>query len=473
MSPVKSSERARVASPASSEGETTLSGSQILVRSNSGKSPRSPEEIPMQSMFPRYDPNVPLTQQAYLPARLPPIQIPMTKVSKVISSPEHFRSPTMPKPTQYFTPATHLGGLWEAANGQMVPSGLCNYALKMHQPEPKTFKFTDKEAPKVSFGPSDAQPFYSIRQSDGIPPQHSAYETPPPNHELLIFRHHPSRPDILPTVHMHVNPPPPPSHYTTPRPPQISSFGQQPTTPVSEPSTHITTITPTLAALAAISQTAHSPLASQLARIDPAAKSPAAARLAEQAVQHATQRESSHVYWQRTSPKTGRYFIQHPDLGIFEVDVEGEVGVGFDGPAAASVSGSGKTRAKAPTTAKLTVLNPYARTVVATPMLQGEIERSEEKRRLNGGDDAADTPLISLDLGDGRLDLDVAGIQSLGNAYLVDVLVSAVVAVVVAEAGRGEDPGLVFEGPPVSPFKFKQEKKERKAMEEDRRKSQR
>jgi hypothetical protein len=58
--------------------------------------------------------------------------------------------------------------------------------------------------------------------------------------------------------------------------------------------------------------------------------------------------------------------------------------------------------------------------------------------------------LATLDLSAGVLHLDAPAIQSLGSIYLLDVAVSALLAVAVAEAARPDDPGLVFAAPPPS-----------------------
>ncbi|KAF1983609.1 hypothetical protein K402DRAFT_423486 [Aulographum hederae CBS 113979] len=435
-SPISSPERRRVASPALSESAT-------LVRSNSQGSPVSPGDVPIRSMFPQFNPSVPLSQQQYRPNPINVNPIPREQISKAPYSPEAHMEPIFSSPDD-------LPDLWEAANGTLPTSQSPHkYALQMHQSIPTAKADRDQ---KAVFGTHPTAPFYSLRQSDTYPEEDPEYETPPPDHELLIFRHHPQRPDILPIAHMHLTPPPPPS-LSTYRAPQLY-FGQDGMAQGLEDPVHpITTITPTLAALAALSQTANSPIASSIARFDPEAKSPAAARLAQQVVRDATDRESSTLYWHRTSPKDGNYSLLHPDLGTFDIVVEGVVGSGFD-IAEFNDAGKKKTAKGAaipyasppkPATAAIRILNPFT---TMSPLLQGELPESAEKAQRRR-DEETERVLVELSLKDGRLDVNARAIQALGNSYLVDVVVAAVFAVVVAESRRGVDLGLVFEGPPV------------------------
>jgi hypothetical protein len=294
-----------------------------------------------------------------------------------------------------------------------------------------------KRRTKITFGPTENETFYSLAQA------HPSADEEDEPHEALIFRHHateneipnPARDDLLPISHMLIYPPPAPSFSKASRhSPELSS---------SEPATQISTVTPVMATLHALDAAAKSPQAHALASSDPKAESPAAARLAERAVRAATERESCTLSWLRTDPRNGKYELHHPSLGVFTVVVEGDVKA-----ALSSISSSTKSRKHA----SISLINPFASLAYQSPPL-GALSPTAFAFRSNEQKSDENKPsgvLAKLDFSEELLHLDAPGIQSLGNVYLLDVSVSAILAVAVAESQRGDDPGLFFAAPPPS-----------------------
>jgi len=420
----------RVISPTPSEQTIAVSGSPMLLRSNSiaklKKSPVSPD-VPMQSMFPTYDHSISLQRQTYRPANImPPSAI---LAAERISKPQY--SPTFdkempPKPVADLSTAAELGSLWNVANGNVNAPNPKTFTMKMYRPEAGAKK------QKITFGPDESKPFYSLSQS------HPTSVEEDPLHELLVFRHSPSTEDILPICHHMLNPPPPPS----------LSKAQRSSDPaeIREPAVCITNITPIIATLHSLDSAAKTKEAHTLALVDPRATSPAAAKLAERAVADAIAREACTLAWTRVDPKKGKYELHHPSLGVFTVVVEGNVKAAFEQPNGSRVPSS------------IYITNPFAS---LTPQ---SAQSANSGSSFYSGDAASLTSstrresireqavLARLDFQDDTLHIDAAQIQQLGNIYLIDMCVAALLSAAVAETQRPDDPGLVFAAPPPSPF---------------------
>ncbi|KAF2457866.1 hypothetical protein BDY21DRAFT_363466 [Lineolata rhizophorae] len=437
------------------------SGSPTLARSNSAAtrvpgSPSTPGDdaspAPMRSMFPTYNPHVPLAQQAYRPAA--PVVAPIRISREQISRPQY--SPTFYTPyqhlglggqaaaaaaerprTAYFTPAAELGFLWDAANGEATPAAARGFSLQMHRAvelPPAT-----KKAPRsvqIALGPSPERPLYSVTQP--LPPAGAStaaafLDERGDEAELVIRRHHPGAPQqqALPVAHLLLSAPPPP-----------------PTTAAcAPPSMLVCTVYPKLSALAALELAAQSPVASSIAQFDPTASSPAAQRLAEQAVAEDAAREACQLVWTRDEPAAaggspappssssssssssapvgrGSYTLHHPTLGPFPFVLTGAVSRGA--ALATRVSASASAPSPSPPSSAtppptITLLNPFV--AVGSPS--------------SGSSSAGGDALASLDLAAGALALDLAALTRLGaSRHLVDVVASAVVAVAVAEGRR-------------------------------------
>ncbi|KAF2632406.1 hypothetical protein BU25DRAFT_406938 [Macroventuria anomochaeta] len=464
----------RAVSPAFSTCDT-------LVRSNTTatRAPISPqEEIQMRSMFPTYNPNLPLAQQAYKPTQASPTHIPSSQVSRLpYSEPYVPYSSTSsrntmaakPPPKTFFTPSHLLDNLWLAANGQEEPA-IQIYTLKMHR--------ATMANPTITFGTTPSLPFYSLATTN------LAGEDAPVQsiiNELLIQRHHPTQPRVLPIAQLDLISPP--SMDATMFDPQ-----QQ------ESATLLTSIYPKLAALQALDAAANSPAASRIALVDPGAQSPAAQRLAEDVLADAAQRECCTLLWTRNDPKQqanpwaqhipseGSYQLHHPTLGTFPVQIEGDCSLinkpstrpvtaiyGHNMPSALALSGSKP--------ASITLLNPYIlststprtnafsplplpprfdaqnRPISATPSTMSVAQLPTTTDAT-----ADDAMLARLDFSADALTLNLGALSRFGNPFLVDIATSTLLAVAVAEATRGRSSRKTslqnFDAPPPNDYEL-------------------
>lgn len=384
----------------------------------------------MRSMFPTYDHRVPLSRQPYRPSQAIPAAIVVSpeKVSKPAYSPT-LENEMLQMPLPDITPANELKSLWNCANGQVLAPNPKTFTMNMYRPDAGAKK------QKITFGPDESQPFYSLSQS------HPTSVEEDPLHELLVFRHSPLSEDILPICHHMLNPPPPPMLSKANRGSLVSN--------THEPAICITNITPIIATLHSLDCAAKTKEAHTLALVDPRATSPAAAKLAERAVADAIARESCTLAWTRTCPRTGKYELHHPSLGVFTIIVEGDVKAAFEHP----------NSARGPTSISIT--NPFASLTPKSTSSPSSSRSSNSEsislsstipfHRKSDSTSSRDQAILArLDLYQDILHVDAEQIQQLGNIYLLDTCVSALFSVAVAEAQRPEDPGLIFAAPPPS-----------------------
>lgn len=199
--------------------ETAFSEAQTLVRSNSNRSRSSiakppiiseppgassssgAEQPALRSIFPTYNPNLPLDRQEYFPTQASPTHIPRSAISRPLYSPEPrtpglaLRSPMLSTATQMSAGSTarwpprtaeppvipptstteELTGLWKVANGWKASASEGRvYCLKMT---------SERDAPVYALSSSADQPFYDLRLD---PTSTSAYVT--------LSRHDPHKP---------------------------------------------------------------------------------------------------------------------------------------------------------------------------------------------------------------------------------------------------------------------------------------
>ncbi|USP73852.1 hypothetical protein yc1106_01126 [Curvularia clavata] len=442
----------RSVSPAFSEAQT-------LVRANSSatrvRSASPQEDIPMRSMFPVYDPTVPLSRQPYQPTQASPTQIPRTQISRSPYSETYvphsnvrtsnLAAPPPPKP--FFTPSNLLDNMWLATNGQEDPS-VQIYTLRMHRATPAN--------PTITFGTTPSLPFYSMAQSNFA----GSHEIPSIMNELLIQRHHPTQPRVLPIAQLDLIAPPSMDNGTF-------NPAQQ------EETTFLTSIYPKLAALQALDAAANSPSASHLALADPGAQSPAAQRLAEDVLANTAQRECCILAWTKDNPQQqanpwaqhmpseGSYQLHHPMLGNFPISIEGDCSV-INMPSTRPVTAFyGHNMPMTPQNingkpACITVLNPYVlspttpRTNAFSPLppppridsinrptSMTPSEMSVGQLPTTTDATADDAMLARLDFTNDALILNYGALTRFGNPFLVDVVTSSLLAVAVAEATRG------------------------------------
>ncbi|KAM7209379.1 hypothetical protein V8F20_000429 [Naviculisporaceae sp. PSN 640] len=183
--------------------DTALSEAKTLVRSPSVRSRSSISKPPLvyqppglsaapheaqppaiRSIFPQYNPEVPLDRQDYYPTQASPVHIPQSAISRPLYSPRHdgpkspeansVRSPALspgftagqgskwpggrshePTPIAPVSSTEELRGLWKATNGWKASTleGR-TYCMKMH---------AQPDAPVYTLSSSSSQPFYSLR----------------------------------------------------------------------------------------------------------------------------------------------------------------------------------------------------------------------------------------------------------------------------------------------------------------------
>ncbi|KAF1841909.1 uncharacterized protein K460DRAFT_409351 [Cucurbitaria berberidis CBS 394.84] len=443
----------RAVSPAFSEAAT-------LVRANSSatrvRSMLPQEDVPMRSMFPVYDPTVPLGNQSYKPTQASPTHFPRTQMSRSPYAPDSYiphsnvrtNSSTAPPPARpFFTPSNLLDNLWLATNGQEEPT-VQIYTLKMHR--------ATAANPTITFGTTPSLPFYSLAQSNLA----GSHDIPSIMNELLIQRHHPTQPRVLPVAHLDLI-----------APPSLDNVAFDPHQ--QESTTLLTSIYPKLAALQALDAAANSPAASRIALSDPGAQSPAAQRLAEDVLAGTAQRECCALAWIRDNPEQqanpwaqhmpseGSYQLHHPTLGTFPISIEGDCSV-INTPSTRPVTAFyGQNTPLTPQTtgrkpASITLRNPYIlspsspRTNAFSPLQpppridsmnrpisMTPSEMSVGQLPTTTDATADDAMLARLDFTNDALILNLGALSHFGNPFLADVVTATLLAVAVAEATRG------------------------------------
>jgi hypothetical protein len=461
----------RAASPAFSTCET-------LVRANSTatrvRSMQPQQEVPMRSMFPVYNPTVALTNQTYAPPQASPTHIARTQISRSPYASDFYiphsnlrtsnsSAPAPPRP--FFTPSHLLDNLWLATNGQEEPA-VQIYTLRMHR--------ATAVNPTITFGTTPSLPFYSLAQSNLA----NGNDVPSIMNELLIQRHHPTQPRVLPISHLDLI-----------APPSLDNVMFDPHQ--QEATTLLTSIYPKLAALQALETAANSPAASHIALADPGAQSPAAQRLAQDVLAGAAQRECCALAWTKDDPQQqanpwaqhipseGSYQLHHPTLGTFPIKVDGDCSV-INTPSTRPVTaiyGHNMPMTPQSTTRKpasIAILNPFVlspttpRTNAFSPLpppprldgMNRPISMTPSEMSIGQlpttTDATADDAILGrLDFANDALVLNLGAIMRFGNPFLIDVVTSTILAVAVAEATRGRKTGRNasqenFEPPPPS-----------------------
>ena len=456
-----SQDEIRTASPATSEVTMALSGSPTLVRGNSCATERTAIEVPVtRSIFPQYDYTLPLSQQRYLPALPSPTHIPQEKINKHLSCSKDIDAimydsvDGSSQPRRWYSSEAHLSQLWDIANGKSYSTTPQTYSLQLHRQDAK---FKPKKGSKISnslkFGQSSLEPFYSLSYSDVKPEADDLLHNI--NHvseqEVLIHRHHPSKPRSVPIAVLNLTPPP--------IFPRSDGYGPK------KESTIITTIYPKLAALLAIDAAAHSPAASEIALLDPKATSPAAVHLAQEAVHETALRESCTLFWESdpAAATLGHYSLHHPILGTFPVALSGDVPSSFN---AASTSSRPSSAANPPhRTARVEIRAPSTQNIRSSSSYSTHSSSNYASSHSPATPSSITKPslfptlsslpgplLASLDFAADTLTLNVAEILRFGNAHLLDVLVTTLLAVCVSESQRATAlaAAMAFAGPPSS-----------------------
>ncbi|KAI9843604.1 MAG: hypothetical protein M1838_002536 [Thelocarpon superellum] len=339
---------------------------------------------PAASMFPRYNPALPLAEQNYRPTQTSPGHISPQIISKPAYSPVHWsgRSPghpispgkLLPSPTTSpfsvtFFPTGTLGparphysspedllDLWEAANGQEIGDKGRTFALHVTRegtvdPSSNAFKATENES--FSFGASKAKPFYDMQTL-------RASDVDDPFSECNIRRHDPRNGTVIPIM-----------TFVLPSSTEAPSDGQ------------LTRLYPKIAAMMALDRAQ--------GLVSPASNASSEDQRAR-IVSEAATKETYRLSWDSDSQQ---YYLLHPQVGT---------GVGrrfviiIDGVAGFDVHGA-----------------------------RGTIRLAEVETQRS---------LVALEFGTPTLLIDTGATSGVESLYTVDVCVSAVLAVAVFEGRR-------------------------------------
>ncbi|KEQ92860.1 hypothetical protein AUEXF2481DRAFT_42545 [Aureobasidium subglaciale EXF-2481] len=262
----------------SSETLSNFPGS-TLARSNSTAS-AEPNLVspPIKSMFPEYDPTLPLSQQRYYPTD----NVPRPSHERRTNC-QHHALTNLPSPESPTSAAglSQLQALWNAASGQNALFQSEKVKLAMHRDEIGV----GSTATEVRFGSREGRTFYSISLSDA-------------SSELSVRRHHPARTGIVPIAQLDVS-------------------------ALQTGAKCETTIFPQQAAFAALEAAAITHRANAIARYDPRASSPQAAQLAFDAVAEAKANESCQLVRMSEGAREYQYDLRHPRASDFIIYVEG------------------------------------------------------------------------------------------------------------------------------------------------------
>ncbi|KAK2761197.1 hypothetical protein FQN54_001718 [Arachnomyces sp. PD_36] len=362
--------------------------------------PKSP--VAIRSMFPVYNPAVPLSKQNYFPQRAGGYNAPQGAISRVQRSPSSSSSAaadnatggpkTVPAsvvnfPSDALNPIgteysskEDLELLWEATNGQVEAESLGTFNLKLSKIQPGTFTFGSYSAP-----------FYTLQ----------TFST----NELGISRSHPRKQDSkLSIMTLDLE----------------ECFGRH-----SSSGGLVAELFPELAGMLATDQ------AAELAKAHNLAPS-VALEVESNAINRAAAQESCRLI---RNQKMGRYELQHPALDKQPMPNQ----IGEDGLPRSPV------QTQEPGTLHINISKPCSRTtaprqpptiLVTDPTLPNDaaarLPASPRTSTLPLSD--ADEPLASLDLGTNTLSLSVGLISStIPSLYAIDALVSAVLAVAVTD----------------------------------------
>ncbi|PGG98937.1 hypothetical protein GX51_06520 [Blastomyces parvus] len=173
--------------PQSASPEPIRSGSpvqiEVTIPNSPPKSPTSPV-MPMRSIFPRFDPSLPLNQQRYYPQRSTPNDLPREVISRSdyspsVTSPQSAFPRTMRESTQLATAVNlssseQLTRLWEAANGEGPQPELGTFYLRLSKADHLTYTFGNQSATLYTLktnamGDVDIQKSHPARENSKSP----------------------------------------------------------------------------------------------------------------------------------------------------------------------------------------------------------------------------------------------------------------------------------------------------------------
>ncbi|GFF36764.1 hypothetical protein IFM46972_05000 [Aspergillus udagawae] len=364
--------------------------------------PSEPPMIPMKSIFPRYDPNFPLSQQHYYPQSsgstprtrhyprgltlTPEPEIdralgPKTVPASVLNFPTDMLEPL----EVHYSSAAELKGLWEVANGQRPQNLIGTFNLRMHRTDHAIFTFGDPQSP-----------FYTMH----------TFSTD----ELSIARAHPMKPNSNVSVMM------------------LKLEEQKRRLPPNDGL--VTLLFSRLAAMLAIGE------AEELAK-QHGLSSTEASKVEGNALKRAAAQESCRLLWNN---EKHLYELQHPS----HCKQQPPALVGAAGFGAAGIPLS-PVRSKYAGILHITVSTPSSDAkscqpptiIVTTPLSANALEAANQAATPRTSTlplTDSDEPLASLDLGTMTLSISATAIiNTIPSLYAIDSLVAAMLAVAASD----------------------------------------
>ncbi|KAJ5155882.1 hypothetical protein N7492_008685 [Penicillium capsulatum] len=354
--------------------------------------------VPMRSMFPQFDPKVPLNQQDYHPSRSNDAPIakqsrkphltlsPTSEIDQVLgpktvpASVLNFPTDVMePEEIRYSSPQ-ELEMLWEAANGQRPQNLFGTFNLRMTKTGPASFAFGNSQ-----------QPFYTLQTYS--------------NDELSISRGPPSKPNndvSIMTLHL-----------------EDRRRREHPNDGL------VALLFSRLAAMLAIEQAGEISKQHHLAGSE-------AAGIESNALQRAAAQESCRLSWNRN---LRLYELRHPSLSKRQPPaLVGAAGIPLS-PVRSQSSGMLYITVSAPSSDASTHQPPTI--IVTGPPSSTAMEAAQQAANPRTSTlpvTDSDEPLAVLDFGTRTLTISPAAvIATIPSLYAVDSLVAAILAVAVSD----------------------------------------
>ncbi|GAB7346251.1 hypothetical protein MBLNU457_4980t1 [Dothideomycetes sp. NU457] len=354
------------------------------------------DDVPIRSIFPMYQPELPLSQQPYYPQTHVTPQLPSRHFSKGLELASSFPLSTETAPENLapvikndvpWANDSDLYTLYEIANGERFEQCRTDRLRLVVSLEVSDATAGSKSpATTINIGSSSGTTLYSASLPSSVRANHPT--------SIKVQRFHPREQGTFPVADM-VFAPAALETVVDDKPP-----GNE----------QVTTIFPQIAALSAIKHVANSLQAREIARFDPNASSIEAAQLALDAVGMAKEREDSLLTYQRTD---SFFELRHPQVGSLSVVPSSDIDI-FD-----SLSATGG----------VSIYPPESKNKDCT------------------------SALATLDLTNGYLELDTASLFSSRSRYMTDTVICTLVSAAFhASKQLMQKVGLAhFAAPPKTP----------------------
>ncbi|KAI9885932.1 MAG: hypothetical protein M1823_002258 [Watsoniomyces obsoletus] len=465
----------RATSPALTKSGIT-SGDEKRMRSNSDATVGAP----IRSIFPQYNPTVPLAHQNYRPTQASPKHIPREHISKEPYSPtlystgspgQHTTSPgrvcLSASSTVSSFPAGVLGNhpprhssleelvdLWEAANGQGTIETGKTFSLKVTRDgsiNPHSRSFIPSPTEAFTLGPNREQPFYDFQILRGNEHDKTA-------RECHIRRRHPRNGTVIPIMSLEIEP-------ATRQQPKEDGF--------------VTSIYPKLAAMMAMDRArvridsnvaTGSDVGDGMSTLTDGLSTEELEEVTQDAVRRAARFEQCQLYWDHDS---SRYYLLHPGLNRphgqrFVIDIEGACG--FDIPGS-----RGSIRISTLVSSSITSGGVGGGISSSNTSSAGVASSTIGSTTMNGGSVLETLGAIEFSTNGNNnnnntnntsLLIDTSATARIKCLYMVDIVISALITVGIVEGrksrypsmstihsfsgGGGMNGGMVLSTPPVT-----------------------